>query len=111
MYQAFSTGFQGILLIGILVVAGCFGSDAPIHLNDFNPSQDQHFIAEQYLRQAVLMKQKSEDMRIKAERYAELFGADSEWATSAKLLEQFYEKEAQDRERLATLHKELSRLQ
>ena len=97
---------QGILLLGLLVCVGCQKAQIPLDLNSFAPSQDQQFIAAQYLRQSVLMKQKAEDMRIKAERYAQLFGADSEWATSAQLLQKFYEKEAQNRKQLAILHAE-----
>ena len=88
---------------------GCQRSAILLELNSFDPSQDQQFIADQYRRQAALMKQKAEDLKIKAERYAQLFGPDSEWATSAKLLEKFYEKEAQNRERLAILHAEVGR--
>ena len=76
----------------------------PLELNSFDPSQDQRYIAYQYLRQAGLMKQKAEDLKNKAERYAQLFGPDSEWATSAKLLQNFYEEEAENRERLAIQH-------
>lgn len=109
MKRSVSKGIQGILLIGLLVCVGCQGPDTPLDLNSFDPSQDQQFIANQYRRQAALMKQKAEDLKIKAERYAQLFGPDSEWATSAKLLENFYEKEAQNRERLAILHAEVGR--
>ncbi|MBA3965087.1 MAG: hypothetical protein H0X47_04825 [Nitrospirales bacterium] len=109
MKRALSTGIQGILLSGLLVCVGCQGPDTLLDFNSLDPSQDQQFIADQYLRQAALMKQKAEDLKIKAERYAQLFGPDSEWATSAKLLENFYEKEAQNRERLAILHAEVGR--
>lgn len=108
MRRLLSTGIQGILLVGMLIVVGCYRPDTPLSLNNLDPLQDQQFIAEQYLREAALMKQKAEDLRLKAERYAQLFGPDSEWATSAKLLGAFYEKEAQDRERLAVLHAEIA---
>jgi hypothetical protein len=88
---------------------GCQGPQVPIDLNSFDPSQDQQFIADLYRRQAALMKQKAEDLKIKAERYSQLFGPDSEWATSAKLLQNFYEKEAQNRERLAIRHAEVGK--
>lgn len=109
MKRSLSTGIQGILLIGLLVCVGCESPQIPIDLNSFDSSQDQQFIADQYRRQAALMKQKAEDLKIKAERYAQLFGPDSEWATSAKLLENFYEKEAKNRERSAILHAEVGR--
>ncbi len=105
MKGALSTGILGVLLLGVLVCVGC-RPDTPLDLNSLDPSQNQQLIADQYRRQAALMKQKAEDLKIKAERYAQLFGADSEWATSAKLLQNFYEKEAQNRERLAILHAE-----
>ena len=108
MKWSLPTGIQGILLLGMLVVVGCQRPDTPLNLNNFDPSQDQQFIADQYLRQAALMKQKAEELRLQAERYAQLFGPESEWATSAKLLQNFYEQEAQDRERLAELHNSIN---
>ncbi|MCA9452007.1 MAG: hypothetical protein H6750_17765 [Nitrospiraceae bacterium] len=110
MKRSLPTGIQGVLLAGLWVCVGCGSPHAPLDLNSFDPSQDQQFIADQYRRQAALMKQTAEDLKSKAERYAQLFGADSEWATSAKLLEKFYEQEAQNRERLAILHAEAGRL-
>ncbi|HSF11240.1 MAG TPA: hypothetical protein VLA60_17655 [Nitrospirales bacterium] len=56
------------------------------------------------------MKNTQQAVNLKAKRHAPFFGPDSEWATSAKLLEKFYEKEAQNRERLAILHAEAGRL-
>ncbi|MEO6203401.1 MAG: hypothetical protein ABIU05_24395 [Nitrospirales bacterium] len=109
MKRSLSTGIQGILLSGLLVCVGCQGPDRPLDLNSFDPFQDQQFIANQYRRQAALMKQKAEDLKNKAERYAQLFNPDSEWATSARLLGQFYEKEAQNRDRLAIRHAEVGR--
>ncbi|MEO8325544.1 MAG: hypothetical protein ABI618_06825 [Nitrospirota bacterium] len=109
MKRSLPTGIQAILLLGLLVCVGCQGPDTPLDFNSLDPSQDQQFIANQYRRQAALMKQKAEDMKIKAERYAQLFGPDSEWATSARLLGQFYEKEAQNRERLAIRHAEIGK--
>lgn len=109
MNRLLPAGIQGILLGGLIIVAGCQSPTVPIHLNNLDPSQDQQFIADQFLRQAALMKQMAEDLRVRAERYAQLFGPDSEWTTSTKLLEKFYEKEAQDRERLAILHANLGK--
>ncbi|MFZ1748518.1 MAG: hypothetical protein WBO24_11600 [Nitrospirales bacterium] len=109
MKRSLPTGIQGVLLVGLWVCVGCQSPHAPLDLNSFDPSQDQQFIADQYRRQAALMKQNAEDLKIKAERYAQLFGPDSEWATSAKLLQNFYEKESQNRERLANLHAEVGR--
>jgi len=80
----------------------------PIALNNLDPSQDQKFIVKQYLTQAVHMVQKAQDLRRKADRYAQLFGPDSEWVTSAKMLEEFYINEAYDREKLAARHVGLS---
>ena len=110
MVRLLSAGIQGILLGGIIIVTGCEKSPAvPLNLNNLDPSQDQQFIIDQYVRQAALMKQKAEEMRVRADRYAQLFGPDSEWTISAKLLREFYEKEAQDRERLAILHAEIGK--
>jgi len=104
-----SASIQAILLIGLLTCVGCQRPHPPLDLNSFDPSRDQLLIADQYLRQAALMRKKAEDLRIKAERYAQLFGPESEWATSAKLLENFYEQEAKNRERIALLHAEIAK--
>ena len=99
MKRSLPTGVQGVLLVGLWVCVGCQSPHAPLDLNSFDPSQDQQFIADQYRRQAALMKQTAEDLKSKAERYAQLFGADSEWATSAKFLKKYYEKESLVQER------------
>lgn len=96
---------QGMVLVLIMVSIGCQKpAVAPINLNNLDPSQDQRFIVKQYLNQAVHMVQTAQDLRRKSERYAQLFGPDSEWVTSAKLLEEFYINEAYDREKLAAQH-------
>ncbi|WP_447968899.1 hypothetical protein [Nitrospira sp. M1] len=99
---------QVMLLMLIMVSVGCQRPHTPVSLNNLDASQDQQFIVKQYLHQAVLMVQKAHDLRLKAKRYAQLFGPDSEWVTSANMLEEFYINEAYDRERLAARHVGLS---
>lgn len=108
--EVLSAGIQGILLTGMLVMIGCQGPDIPLSLDSWDSSQDQQFISQQYHRQAILMKQKAEEFRLQAKRYAELFGPESDWVTSAILLANFYEEEAQDRARLARLHAERAKV-
>lgn len=88
---------------------GCHGTSPLINLHDSTLSPDPQPMVDQYDRQAVFMVKNTQDMDLKAKQYAQLFGPDSEWATSAKLLKNFYEKEAQNRERLAILHAEVGR--
>ncbi|GJL55596.1 MAG: hypothetical protein NPIRA02_27280 [Nitrospirales bacterium] len=104
MNRASHRCIQIMLFILIMVSIGCQKSTVPINLNNFDPSQDQRFIIKQYLNQAVHMVQKAQDLRRKSERYAQLFGPESEWVTSAKMLEAFYINEAYDREKLAAQH-------
>lgn len=101
-------GIQTILLIGILAGVGCQSSHTLQNVQDSVPSDPQFIVALHY-RQAVFMVQNARDLRLKAERYAQLFGPDSEWVASAKWLENYYEKESLDRERLAILHAELAK--
>ncbi|MDR4494330.1 MAG: hypothetical protein R3B74_07885 [Nitrospirales bacterium] len=106
MTRVFRTGLHAILLIGILISVGCHGPHALVNFYNSDPDRDQRFIVAQYYRQAVFMVKNAEDMRLKAERYAQLFGSDSEWVSSAKWLENYYEKESLDREQLAVFHAE-----
>ena len=104
MTRLLPAGLQAILLIGILVSVGCQGTNSLINLHDSTPSPDSQFIVAQYYRQAVFMVKNAEDLSLKAKRYAQLFGPDSQWVTSAKILEKYYENESLDQEWLAILY-------
>ena len=109
MTRLLPAGLQAVLLIGILVKVGCHGTSPLINLHNSAPSPDPQFMVAQYDRQAVFMVKNAQDVNLKAKRYARLFGPDSKWATSAKLLEKYYEKNSLDKERLAILHAELGK--
>ncbi len=50
------------------------------------------------------MRRKAEELTYQAARYEQLFGPASEWTTSTRLLAEFYEESARERERLAEVH-------
>ncbi|MCA9472252.1 MAG: hypothetical protein MRJ96_15720 [Nitrospirales bacterium] len=104
-YRFSQSCMTGVLFILIAISVGCHGpSKPPISLNNLDPSQDQQFIVKQYLQQAVRLVQRAHDFNAKAERYAQLFGPDSEWTTSARMLENYYMKAAYEREHMAVGH-------
>ncbi|MCA9500840.1 MAG: hypothetical protein MRJ67_09445 [Nitrospirales bacterium] len=92
--------FQTVLLIGILVKVGCHGTSPLINLHDSAPFPDPPSVGAQSDRQGVFMvKNAKQAVNLKAKRHAQFFGPDSEWATSAKFLKKYYEKESLVQER------------
>ncbi len=92
------------LLAGLIVLLGCSSSKAPLALTSLDPSQDHWKIAAQYSQEASGLRQKAGELRERARVYEQLFGSDSEWVRGARLLAQFYEETARDREQQAGIH-------
>jgi hypothetical protein len=83
-----------------MVKVGCHGTSPLINLHDSAPFPDPPSMGAQSDRQGVFMvKNAQQAVNLKAKPHAQLFGPDSEWATSAKLLEKYYEKESLVQER------------
>jgi len=93
-----------------LVSSGCWAQKSPLEpkspldMTTLDPAQDHWRIATAYTHEATAMRQKAEELFKQAAHYERLFGADSEWVTGSKLLAQFYEEAARERERLAEVH-------
>lgn len=79
-------------------------SKSPLDMTTLDPAQDHWRIATAYTHEATAMRQKAEELFKRATHYERLFGTDSEWVTGTKLLAQFYEDAARERERLAAVH-------
>ena len=90
--------------VGTLTTVSCTKAGAPLSLSSQDPLHDQQHIATYYRREATLLRRKSVDVKMQAAAYERLFGRDSEWVSGARLLTQFYEEEANERDRLATQH-------
>ena len=92
------------------VSSGCVAPKSPLEpkgpldMTTLDPAQDHWRIAAAYTHEATAMRQKAEELFKRALHYERLFGADSEWVTGSKLLAQFYEDAARERERLAEVH-------
>ena len=57
-----------------------------------------------YVRQAARSRELAEEQANRALVYVHLFGADSDWVSSARLLSQFYENAALEQEHQANWH-------
>ena len=57
-----------------------------------------------YVRQATRSRELAEEQANRALVYERLFGADSDWVSSARLLAQFYENSAREQEQQANWH-------
>jgi hypothetical protein len=89
---------------------GCARAAVPVpyELTSTDPTQDQRTIAGFYRKEALLLSMKAEAMAQRADTYERLFGHNSEWVVGTRLLVQFYEDAAMDRERLARQHEGLA---
>ncbi len=101
-------GIGVFVLLLSLVTLGCARASAPLDLSSSDPSQDQWKIASYYAREAALFRSRAEELADRVAVYERLFGPDSEWVTGAKLLVEYYRNAAEERERLADLHLELT---
>ena len=61
-----------------------------------------------YVRQATRFREQSEEQANRARVYESMFGAESDWVSSARLLAQFYEHSAREQERQANWHLEMA---
>lgn len=101
-------GIGVFVLFLSLVTFGCARASAPLDLSSSDPSQDQWKIASYYSREAVQLRLKADELSERVAVYERLFGRDSEWVAGTKLLVEFYRNAAQERERLADMHLELT---
>ena len=98
------------ILLTCLFVSGCAGGSRPVQdLTSYDAGQDHWAIASNYSREAAVSRQQAEEMSSRVATYERLFGPDSDWVAGTRLLVQFYEEEAREKERLADLHLELGR--
>ncbi|GKS56977.1 hypothetical protein YTPLAS18_05040 [Nitrospira sp.] len=89
---------------GVLVALSCTRPATPLDLLSWDPNDDQRKIASYYAKEAATLRQKAALVSEQATAYGLLFGRDSEWATSARLLAEFYLSKADEQERLANQH-------
>jgi hypothetical protein len=85
----------------LIASTSCARARAPLALDSQDPSHDARQIAAYYVQEAMALHRKAEDVSEQAAAYERLFGRDSEWATGARLLAQYYEEEAKEKHRMA----------
>lgn len=96
-------------VLTLSVAAGCSSGPAvPLELTTMAPSDQRSKIARLYSHEAAMLREKAELLKGRAELYAGLFGAGSEWVTGTRLLAEFYEVAAKERERLAGIRSNLT---
>lgn len=81
---------------------------APLDTASRDPTQDHVKMASIYVRQAMRSRELAEEQSNRAVVYERVFGANSDWVSSARLLAQFYENSARDQERQANWHLEMA---
>ncbi|MDH5724477.1 MAG: hypothetical protein OEY60_03310 [Nitrospira sp.] len=101
---------RGLLLFFLIisVTSGC-ASPESLEMGSYDPSHDQRAIAGYYRHQALAMHEKAKAQTTTAARYEELFGAESDLVSGARLLAHYYEETALELERLAKAHASVDR--
>jgi hypothetical protein len=87
-----------------MLLIGCANPTQELDLSSYDPGQDQATIAQYLDREALRLRQKSEEMLNRAALYERLFGIDSDWVKGARLLAESYEEGAREHERMAGGH-------
>lgn len=106
-------------VLGLLIplflegIAGCAmsgdGRREPAHLSSSDTTHDQATIAASYREQAQTFRRNARDLADRLASYERIFGSDTDWVIGTKLLMQFYEDAAIERERKAERHDALAR--
>src|SRR5262249_13515954 len=100
-----------IAFIAGLALAACHRGPilplAPLDTASRDPAQDHVKMASIYVRQAMRSRELAEEQSNRAFVYERVFGAGSDWVSSARLLAQFYENSAREQERQANWHLEM----
>lgn len=105
-----AVGSRRLLLFCLIinVISGC-ASPESLEMGSYDPSHDQRAIAGYYRNQAIAMHEKAKAQTTTAARYEELFGAESDLVSGARLLAHYYEETALELERLAEAHASVDR--
>jgi hypothetical protein len=77
-------------------------------MGSLDPAQDHWKIASLYTQEANALRQRAEELNNQVATYEQIFGSDSEWITGSRILAQYYDNLAREREHQAALHLELA---
>ena len=88
-------------MISTLDLQGCSSSPKILDFNSPETTTDRRALGEFYRKEAIMFRQKADEMAERATAYRPLFGEESDWVAGARLLGEYYRQEAEDRERLA----------
>jgi hypothetical protein len=116
MYRRHPTGVIPLRAIAAIAFIGCLAAChrgpilplAPLDTASRDPTQDHVKMASIYVRQAMRSREQAEEQSNRAFVYERVFGAGSDWVSSARLLAQFYENSAREQERQANWHLEMA---
>lgn len=92
-----------IVLVAVCIpsIQSCSASPTVPDFYGVGPADDQSTIGEYYRQEATVFRQRANVMAERATAYGQLFGEESEWVNGARLLGEFYQQNARERERLA----------
>ena len=93
-----------VLVTCMLTLHGCSASPKFLDFNAAETADERRAVSEFYRKEAVMFRQKADEMAERATAYGPLFGEDSDWVAGARLLGEYYQQEARDRQRLADLY-------
>lgn len=102
-------GWGRLMVLCVLVTAGCAQPAETIDRTSLDLSQDQMAIAGYYRAEAMALEEKAAAIAESAVRYEQLFGPQSDWVSGARQLSQYYAVAAQDLERRAEAYAEAAR--
>ncbi len=90
-----------VLITCMFNLHGCSASPKLLDFNAAETADERRAISEFYRKEAIMFRQKADEMQERATAYRPLFGEESDWVTGARLLGEYYQQEARDRQRLS----------
>jgi hypothetical protein len=95
-----------LLVVACAVVfQSCSANPTVLDFYTIQTPEERRAASEYFQNQAVRFRQQANEMAERAETYRQLFGEDSEWVNGTRLLSEYYEREAQERERRAAQYR------
>jgi hypothetical protein len=90
-----------VLITCMFDLHGCSASPKLLDFNAVETADERRAVSEFYRKEAIMFRQKADELAERVIAYRPLFGEESDWVTGARLLVEYYQQEARDRQRLA----------
>jgi hypothetical protein len=87
-----------VLITCMFDLHGCSASPKLLDFNAVETADERRAVSEFYRKEAIMFRQKADEMAERVIAYRPLFGEESDWVTGARQRGEYYKQEARDRQ-------------